>query len=414
RAQHNWNLVCNGGVIVACLAVAEEEPALTKKVMAQALSSIRYGLSAYDAHGGTAEGPMYHSYATRYLTFAAAAMQSAAGDDRLLFAGHADRASYANWAAAGEYRLAMTGPLGKSANFGDSSETLGNTAWMFWHAAQFNDSDYARFQTAADRDDPSAFDLLWFDRDRRTSTRQAKRGTFKGPPYVFGSAVVLRDSVRGGKPDRLAPFLAIRTGSTDDHHSHLDLGHFVLDLQGERFAVDLGPDEYDLPGYLGSRRDDYLRSSTPGHNTLTSGNDSQPGDVEARTDMVKAENGGPAVRVNMTDAYPNARSVVRTATLDGDVATIVDDIRLSRPAKFVWHLHTPATVTPKRGGAILESNGQRVEMNVIEPKGAVLTAEPDKTRAPELPVENITHVRVSLPADTQTRVRVEFRPAAGR
>lgn len=409
RAQHNWNLVCNGGVIVGALAIAEEDPALASKLLAKALSSIRYGLSAYDPAGGTAEGPMYHSYASRYLVFAAAALHTAADDDRLLFAGRPDRRTAANWANATDYRLLMTSPTGKSANFGDGSEVLGNTAWMLWLAKRFNDADAARFQVATDRADPSAFDLLWLTDGGDSSARVTLRTPPRGPPFVFGSAVVLRDPVRGQTADPLAPFLALRTGSTDDHHSHLDLGNFVLDLEGERFATDLGADNYDLPGYLGSRRADYLRSSTAGHNTLTMGRASQPGDISVGVKVSNTADGRPVARVDLTDAYPGAKSVIRTATLDQDGATIVDEINLKRSAALVWHLHTPAKVTTKRGGAMLESNGKRVEMKVVEPAGATLSAEPDVTRRPQLPVEGVTHVRVTLPTAEQTRVRVEFR-----
>ncbi|MGC4032624.1 MAG: hypothetical protein QM754_13005 [Tepidisphaeraceae bacterium] len=162
RARHNWNLVCNGGVIVASLAIAEEDPALAKKMLGLALGSIRYGLSAYDEFGGTAEGPMYHSYATRYLTFAAAALKTAADDERLQSACVQKSQRFANWTGAGTYRLAMFGPSGKVANFGDGNEILGNTAWMFWLGQTFMKEDFAVFQTAADRDDPSIFDLLWY------------------------------------------------------------------------------------------------------------------------------------------------------------------------------------------------------------------------------------------------------------
>ena len=33
-------------------------------------------------------------------------------------------------------------------------------------------------------------------------------------------------------------------------HSNLDIGTFVLDAFGERWVVDLGADDYNLPGYF--------------------------------------------------------------------------------------------------------------------------------------------------------------------
>ncbi|MDB5325853.1 MAG: hypothetical protein JWM57_1422, partial [Phycisphaerales bacterium] len=192
-ARHNWNLVCNGGVIVASLAVANEEPATSRRVLGLALASIEEGMASFDSSGGTAEGPMYHSYAMRYLTFAAAALDTAMegnADNPLISDGHG---GYRAWTNAGNYRLAMTGPTGKSANFGDGSETLGNTAWMLWLAKTFNDKRYADFETDVDRAEPSIFDLLWHVApEGRALARSAPgRRNWNGPYASFGSALVL-------------------------------------------------------------------------------------------------------------------------------------------------------------------------------------------------------------------------------
>ncbi len=40
-------------------------------------------------------------------------------------------------------------------------------------------------------------------------------------------------------------------GDNRVNHSHLEPGSFVLDFEGQRFASDLGPDDYNLPGYFG-------------------------------------------------------------------------------------------------------------------------------------------------------------------
>jgi len=38
---HNWNQVCNGGLTVGALAVADEEPELAERVIRRALDSIK-------------------------------------------------------------------------------------------------------------------------------------------------------------------------------------------------------------------------------------------------------------------------------------------------------------------------------------------------------------------------------------
>src|SRR6185436_3671178 len=63
-------------------------------------------------------------------------------------------------------------------------------------------------------------------------------------------------------------FAAFKAGDNQANHSHLDLGSFVLDALGVRWAVDLGADNYNLPGYFGEQRWNYYRLRAEGQNTL--------------------------------------------------------------------------------------------------------------------------------------------------
>jgi hypothetical protein len=51
--------------------------------------------------------------------------------------------------------------------------------------------------------------------------------------------------------------VAFKAGDNKANHSHLDLGSFVFDAAGVRWAMDLGADNYNLPGYFGKQRWDY-------------------------------------------------------------------------------------------------------------------------------------------------------------
>ncbi len=64
------------------------------------------------------------------------------------------------------------------------------------------------------------------------------------------------------RPD--APCIAMKAGDNRANHSYLDIGGFVLEAGGERFAIDLGPDDYSLPGYSDPRtRFGYYRLAGP-------------------------------------------------------------------------------------------------------------------------------------------------------
>ena len=69
--------------------------------------------------------------------------------------------------------------------------------------------------------------------------------------------------------DADATFVGFKGGTNKAHHGHLDLGTFVLDSAGQRWAIDLGSDDYGSPDYFnGEKRWGYYRASTAGHNTL--------------------------------------------------------------------------------------------------------------------------------------------------
>src|SRR5439155_13680498 len=105
--------------------------------------------------------------------------------------------------------------------------------------------------------DPSVFDLLWYQPDDHVELSTVPTGAF-----FRGVGVAAFRSAW----DPRATYIAFKGGSNRAHHGHLDLGTFVLDALGERWAVDLGSDNYNLPSKL---RWTYYRYSTPGHNTLT-------------------------------------------------------------------------------------------------------------------------------------------------
>jgi hypothetical protein len=94
-----------------------------------------------------------------------------------------------------------------------------------------------------------ALHAVWFPREPTGADAAAEfplDAHFRGPADL---AVFRRAWSNPG-----AIFVGLKAGENCDHHNHLDLGSFVLDADGQRWAMDLGPDSpgahYDLPGYF--------------------------------------------------------------------------------------------------------------------------------------------------------------------
>src|SRR5207248_2029286 len=62
--SYNWNQVCNGGIGMGALAVADEEPDLAGDFLGKALKSIQLAMAEYGPDGAWPEGPGYWNYAT--------------------------------------------------------------------------------------------------------------------------------------------------------------------------------------------------------------------------------------------------------------------------------------------------------------------------------------------------------------
>ena len=76
-----------------------------------------------------------------------------------------------------------------------------------------------------------------------------------------------------------ATWVGLKAGYNTVHHSHLDLGSFVLEISGIRWGIDLGKDSYGLKKYnshlLKSPRWNYLRPSNKGHNVISVGEEEE-------------------------------------------------------------------------------------------------------------------------------------------
>jgi hypothetical protein len=81
NSQHNWNQVCNGGMTIGSLAVADELPELAGEILEQAIRSVPRAMKNFAPDGAWGEGPGYWSYATHYNVAMLAALESALGTD---------------------------------------------------------------------------------------------------------------------------------------------------------------------------------------------------------------------------------------------------------------------------------------------------------------------------------------------
>ena len=403
-SPYNWSQVCNGGIGIGALAIADEQPDLAEYILARALVSIIRPMETYAPDGGWDEGPGYWHYATRYNVYFLAALESALGTDFGL-------SQMPGFSRTGDFRVYFIGPLGRAFNYADATEETGGgdepkegAAEMFWLARKFHNPLYAWHQHQY-LESPHALDLVWFDPHVRSpeATGLPLDALFRKTDAAF---------FRSAWGDEDAIFLGFKGGDLRASHSHLDLGSFVLDALGHRWAVDLGRDDYNLPGYFGDRRWTYYRMRTESHNTLLI--DDQNQDVEAKapiTQFVSTPQRAFAI-ANLSEAYPMTRSVRRgVALLERGHIVVQDEVVADHPVDVLWGMLTPAQTACEGRSALLKQEGAHLRARIVEPNDAtfeVLEASPPEPQAQNPGIHKLV-VRLAR-AVTEVRIVVVLTP----
>jgi hypothetical protein len=403
--NNNWNQVCNGGLTIGALAVAEREPALAASIVASARESIQIPLKLFAPDGGFAEGPIYWNYALNYTTLYLNAISTALGTDFGI--GKAKGLDVTGW-----YHMHMLSPTWREANFADAAEAVeGAAPQMFWLANEYRQPAYA------------AFESEFMRHARFEESRFAMLGLLwmKEAPGAFGSIAaplgarferIAVATFRSAWGDPEAWWVAFKGGSGRASHGHLDLGSFVLESQGERWAIDLGPDSYSLPGYFGRQRWDYYRTRTEGHNTLMVDDQNESTAAEAPLTAFRTSRAGSMAVADLVTAYADKlKSWKRGMRLQGSEYVLLQDEVEAKagPVKLTWAIHTRAraTVGSDQTVAMLESGGKKLRLRILSPRGAAFAVhEVPNPQAPQRPIRGVSKVSITMPGQVRTTIAV--------
>jgi hypothetical protein len=378
--RNNWNQVCNGGMTAGALAVADEEPDVAGKVLEYARASIVHSMQSFAPDGGWEEGPGYWSYATRYNVFYLAALRSALGTDFSL-------SGMEGFADAGMFRIHSLGPLKLTFNFADAHDRVGEAFQMYWFARQFNRSLYARHESELAGERGNIWHLLF----------SGGRGESPARIDLPLDAVFRRIQVaffRGAWDDGDAVYVGFKGGDNKAGHSHLDLGTFVMDALGQRWALDLGPDDYNLPGYFGRERWSYYRLRTEGHNTLTIDGENQNQSAAAPLVAFLSTPARAFAVADLSEAYkPKVEKARRgIALLERKQVLVQDEVQAAGPVEIVWNFHTRAQVQIDGARATLALGGAKLEARILAPKDArfeLISADAPLPQAQQASVHNL-------------------------
>ena len=394
RSEFNWNQVCNSGLLIGSLGIAETDPEYARQIIPAAVASLPKALATYAPDGAWPEGPGYWGYATRYTVYGLAAMQTALGTDFGL-------SKLPGLDQAGWFPLHTAGPTGRYFNYADTGGTSrrGNVPSLFWLARRYDQPYFA----AAEREEMgggrvSPLDVIWYvsaPASKPPDPPTAKLFGGKVPVAVFRSA--------WGDPNAL--FAGIKAGYNQVNHGHLDLGSFEMDALGVRWARELGSDNYNLPGYWGmgtdSQRWTYYRLGSLSHNIPLLDDQHQDVRAVAKVAAFVGDGRNGFVVIDLGTAYKHAATKATRGlrVLDGRTVLVQDELEISKACRAAWGMTTDARIDARGTEARLTLDGKALTARVLSPAGASFTVESAERKSPEATNRGVRRLMVRLPAE---------------
>lgn len=394
KRETNWNVVCNAGMTLAALAVAEDYPQEATTVLDNAAKYLPNCLKHFAPDGVCYEGPAYWGYTLSYLSLYLKAVTDNGGDKGEIaqLAGMPKTALF--------YKRTLT-PGGRIFNFGNAGKDPQNTPAFFLFSKLYGQPEVADWYRHKLKETLSSqlplhqlffLSLPWYD--AATVADAAPIPSLEVYHNTINDILVFNG--KRDKPGSL--FLIAKGGEPMQAHQQLDGGTFLVESDSVCWTEDLGADDYSLPGFWdykpGGERWKIFRNSSLSHNTISIDHQMQHAAGKAFVCEEKPDAPQPSAKLNMTSLYKNqATSVFRKFTLVDDCTIeVADEVELVNPQAVVsWIAATQADVEVKGNKAYFARNDKRFYMEIVSPLGATFKTYPARnTSAKEYPIKGIT------------------------
>jgi len=425
RGHNNWNQVCNGGITLGALAIMEDQPDLAQKLVHRAVNGVQVVMKQYEPDGAYPEGPGYWVYGTSYNVILLAALESVLGTDFNL-------SQAPGFARTATYYLHVVGPTGLYFNYPDSGSKGGFLPTVFWLAQKYDQPSLAWHQYQLWKDalahNPSTLVqsrfsplmLSWCRTEQDIPKDLSWMGRGSNSVAMFRSSWTDPDAV----------YLAIKGGSPGVSHGHMDVGSFVLDAEGVRWAVDLGPESYHKIESLGmdlwgrsqeAERWRIFRYNNLSHSTLAVNGQHQ--NVNGNAPIVRYSDKGsfPHVVFDMTEVYRGqlAQALRGAALLPTGQVLIQDEFKATnQPATVRWAMVTPAEVSIENNkSALLQKEGKTMHLAVLTDEETQLktySTEPKADYDAPNPGTRLIGFEVSLSPGQAARTAVLMSPSSAK
>jgi len=422
RVTNNWNQVCNAGLSYGAMAIASRYPGVAQQILDRAVNTIHLPMEDYKPDGAYPEGYTYWGYGTSFNVMFLSAIEKAFNTDYGL-------SSAPGFLETGQFHEHMTGATGMPFNWGDCGNNAGLSPAMFWFAQRNNDpsllwaqknhlgGEFSKF--TRDRLLPAI--MIWgkdIPLDKITApTSKVWTGQGANPVWM----------ARSSWTDPNAHYLAFKTGSASVNHGHMDIGSFIFESDGVRWAADFGMQDYESLESKGiqlfgrtqdAQRWSVFRLNNFVHNTLTVNKQLQRVKGYAKIDRHSDSDNFSFAISDLSTVYDGqlSRLTRGVALVRGSYAVIRDEITATDTLTTVrWTMLTPAEVTLSgKNTATLKKNGKELQLRVASPSKVTLktwSTEPTTTYDAPNPGTTLVGFEVQVPAGKSQVLQVMLIPA---
>lgn len=416
RGNNNWNQVCHGGLSLAALAIADENPDLARTVVTRAVECVPFSMHSYAPDGVYPEGPGYWEYGTTYNTLLIAALESALGDDFGL-------TQQPGYLQSADFHLHTVGPSGMLFDYSDSGVRNSEPSAAAFYLSQLRKDptlayyDQQLIDASYNKRSPPRFDwltLIWAHPVAGAVAPKSLSFVGDGPNPI----AIFRTSWQND-----ATYLAFKAGSPSNNHAHMDVGEFVIDWAGLRWAADLGMQNYESLESKNvdlwnekqdSQRWQVFRIGALSHNILTV--DGQDQLIKGHAKIVR--HGENFAVADLSPVYAGQlEQATRGVMLRSDGSIRVEDeiTAASKPANVRFAVMTPANAKVHDRSIELSQKNKTMRLDVLSPATATLNVAPADPPPHDFDVKNpgmnLVTVTVSLAAGEHSSIVVDFVPS---
>lgn len=363
--NNNWNQVCNAGISAGVAAVYDEDPAYYQTLIDRAVTSIQIPMGVYKYNGAYPEGMGYWDYGTTFNVLFIDMLQRMWGTDRQLLSveGFLSTVNFVTHIQGNGTKQMSSGTLKDTNplpfNFADCGSGIGVLPGMFWLAGQAGNTNclYGEMKKLEFNltGSPSSLTgnrllpmlLIWSMNLKLNDLPAPSENTY----VAQGKSAVAALRAGWQKEDI---YLAIKGGTPNSNHAHMDVGSFVMEANDIRWAFDFGSSDYNTLETNGvdlwnmsqtSERWDVFRYNNFAHSTLTFNGNKQLMTGSTTIDNLVYTNDLKSVEMNLTSLYQNdVENCKRTGSVVANrYVEIKDEISAKSSALPIrWTLVTKA------------------------------------------------------------------------